>query len=111
MYIKRSSDGQIQAVSKVEIEGFSEELADNSSDIKQFLAQTDNKASESLVSADIEFVRVLEDVIHLLTEKGIIQFTELPDPAQKKLLARDDLRKAITQLKLIDDDLNETIQI
>lgn len=112
MYVKRSHDGQIEAISKTELDGFCEKISDNSFEIKQFLANTEIGNPASLVSADIELVRVLEDVIHLLTEKGLIQFTDLPDPAQKKLLARDDLRKAITQLNLINDESNdETIHI
>jgi hypothetical protein len=33
-------------------------------------------------------MRILEDLIDLLTEKRLIQFTELPLAAQKKLLGR-----------------------
>ena len=41
-----------------------------------------------LETSDSEMMRVLEDLVNLLTEKRIIQFTELPMAAQKKLLSR-----------------------
>ena len=39
-------------------------------------------------TADADFIRVLEDVIDLLIDKQVIQFTELPNPVQSKLLER-----------------------
>jgi len=41
-----------------------------------------------LKTSDSEMMRVLEDLVNLLTEKRIIHFTELPMAAQKKLLSR-----------------------
>lgn len=41
-----------------------------------------------LETSDSDMMRVLEDLVNLLTEKRLIQFTELPLAAQKKLLSR-----------------------
>lgn len=45
-------------------------------------------SQEILDSSDVEMMRVLEDLVDLLVEKRLIQFTELPMAAQKKLLSR-----------------------
>jgi len=50
-------------------------------------------------------VRVLEDLIEMLTAKGIILFTELPESAQQKILLRKRLRKDRTNsLDLLGED-------
>ena len=50
-------------------------------------------------------MRVIEDVVDLLVEKGFILFTELPESAQKKVLTRQQLRSRIgSSLDLLGDD-------
>ena len=52
-----------------------------------------------------DFVRVLEDVVQLLVDKGVILFTDLPESAQEKMLYRQRLRSSIkNNLNLIGDD-------
>ena len=41
-----------------------------------------------LVESDRELVRVLEDLIRVLVEKGIIDLHDLPEAARSKLLRR-----------------------
>ncbi|MHB1427486.1 MAG: hypothetical protein ACYC5U_03540 [Rhodocyclaceae bacterium] len=61
-------------------------------------------ALERLAESDQALVRVLEDLIETLTGKGLIQFTDLPDAAQAKLLERRTLRRSVNALNLIEDD-------
>jgi hypothetical protein len=49
-------------------------------------------------------VRVLEDVIDLLVEKGVFRFTDLPAPAQEKLLSRRSLRSSLRGLNLLGEE-------
>ncbi|WP_051790584.1 hypothetical protein [Endozoicomonas montiporae] len=56
-------------------------------------------------AADADFIRVLEDVIDLLIDKSVIQFTELPDPVQNKLLNRRRYREELRN----NDDRNNLI--
>jgi hypothetical protein len=49
----------------------------------------------------LSFVRVLEDVIDLLVERGVIRFTDLPLAAQTKLLQRRDSRMQRQGLQLL----------
>lgn len=45
--------------------------------------------------SDLAMARVVEDLVDLLIAKGVIRFTDLPEPAQKKLLARSEARTDI----------------
>lgn len=114
MFIKRDSQGRIIAVSVFADNGFDEQLNADNHELKAFMrtvtdepvsssAVSSNKAA-SLQSSDTELARVLEDMIDLLTAKGIFQFTELPQAAQEKLLARKNLRQRIRKLDLLGDD-------
>ena len=58
-----------------------------------------------LMRSDADMVRVLEDLIDVLIERGVIKFTDLPKPAQVKLLQRKDSRTNLAErLDLIGDD-------
>ncbi len=43
------------------------------------------KRLELLRQSDLDIIRVLEDVVHILVERGIISFTDLPEAARIKL--------------------------
>lgn len=45
-----------------------------------------------MLDSDLAMSRVVEDLVDLLIQKGVIRFTDLPDAAQKKLLARTEAR-------------------
>jgi hypothetical protein len=50
-------------------------------------------------------IRVLDDLIQVLTSKGVIRVTDLPPAAQAKLMDRTQAREALGGLShLIDDD-------
>jgi len=110
MFVKRNEQGQIVAVSAGSQADFEEQLDPSDPEIIAFLnaMQTDNPDEvRQLQSSDADLARVVEDIINLLTDKGVIQFTELPKAAQQKLLQRKSLRKNIRHLKLVDDDSDD----
>ncbi|MNL40461.1 hypothetical protein D3C87_1628100 [compost metagenome] len=50
-------------------------------------------------------IRVLDDLIQVLTQKGVIRVTDLPPAAQAKLMDRTQAREALGGLShLIDED-------
>jgi len=65
------------------------------------------RAGDALRDSDLSFVRVLEDVIDLLVARNLIRFTDLPNPAQAKLLQRRSRRRQHQALQLLGDE--ETI--
>lgn len=104
-YIKRNTAGQISAVSEEALPGFSEATDKDADDIAAFGVELIGSDEAELIKTDLEFVRVLEDVIELLMAKNVIQFTELPDASQAKMLKRKKLRDGITsKLDLLDEE-------
>ena len=55
-------------------------------------------AQEFLASSDLDLVRVLEDLVDLLVDKGVIRFTDLPGSAQAKLMNRKSARSNLGEL-------------
>ena len=103
-FVKRSEQGDILGVSEVQEAGFDEELGADNLELSSFLDRMGQNGA-SLGATDQDFVRVLEDVVQLLIDKGVILFTDLPDSAQEKIMRRQQLRSELTgRLNLIGDD-------
>ena len=103
-YVKRNESGEIIAISQQPAEGFEDQVSPDSPELTAFL-QSMGHADSQLSATDQDFVRVLEDVVELLIDKGIILFTDLPDSAQEKMLYRQRLRSKIgNNLDLLGDD-------
>jgi len=69
-------------------------------------SQKDTRQTD-FATLDEAFVRVLEDLIDTLIEKGVLRLTDLPQAAQEKLNARKGLRRRLNDdLNLLDDDEN-----
>ena len=103
-FIKRDESGKIDAVSINESADFAEFLEAESAELEVFLENA-RPSADSLRESDSDLVRVLEDLIEMLTAKGVIMFTELPESAQQKILFRKRLRKDRTNaLDLLGDE-------
>jgi hypothetical protein len=109
-YVRRNADGAVVSVSKDSREDHEEFVSNNDSGLLDFFS--DNLAEDNplyyLIKSDLDLTRVLEDLIDLMVNKGMINFTDLPDSAQQKLMGR---RKARAQLRegqrrsvLVEDD-------
>ena len=62
-------------------------------------------SKEDLARMDVEFVRVLEDLIDALVAKGVINLTDLPPQALEKLNQRRRARRRLRgALDLIQDE-------
>ncbi|HTF96069.1 MAG TPA: hypothetical protein VL995_08060 [Cellvibrio sp.] len=104
MYIQRNQRGEIISISKIGDAEFKEMIADDSPELLQFFQSSKSAEQLALEQTDQTMARVLEDVINLLVEQGIIRFTDLPDAAQQKLLTRRELRGKRQGIDLLDDD-------
>ena len=91
-YVLKSSEGKITATSAIAIAGIGWEFVeDNSEDYIEFL-QTALAQHDPFRESDIHLARVLEDLISLLIKRNIIQFTDFPSAAQRRLTERQMLR-------------------
>lgn len=104
MYVKRNTEGAITAVS-LELDGEVKELIDDDSpELAKFFENIKPAAHQLLERSDLQMARVMEDMVNLLIDKNIIQFTELPLAAQEKLLSRKDVRGQMQGVDLLDDE-------
>ncbi len=104
-YVMRNAEGRIIAVLSEHVEG-ADMVAPHDSQLTEFLQgdSPESKAQQELLESDLGIVRVLEDLIDVLIERGHVMFTDFPEPAQRKLLARRGLRK---EFSYIDDLYND----
>ncbi len=101
-FVKRDACGAVMAISREPAEGFVEEAGPSVEDIQALLGLGEDG---TLAGTDQDFIRVLEDVVDLLIDKGVFLFTELPESAQQKILQRQRLRRAAgDSLQLLGDD-------
>lgn len=107
VYVERDAQGRLLRVEQVPFAG-SEHIAVESEELQNWLkVREEVKARlDSLNSSDLELVRVLEDVIIVLVDRGVIQYTDLPVAAREKLdqraVARADLEGLNTLLRESD---------
>lgn len=63
---------------------------------------------DRLSKTDTDMSRITEDVVDVLIQRNILNFTDLPVEAQKKLMTRQKLRRnlsALSNLVTDDDDI------
>jgi hypothetical protein len=88
-YVRRNAEGRIVALLAEAAPEALELLPSSHMEVLAFLGVGSDAAFGSL---DADFVRVTEDLIYTLIEKGLLQFTDLPTEAQQKLQARQSFR-------------------
>lgn len=103
MYIKRNAAGELIAISKVPMDDYVDAVAEDSQALLAFIQQEKTAEQLALEQTDQNMARVLEDLVNLLVDQGVIRFTDLPDAAQQKLLNRRELRGKKQGMDLLDD--------
>lgn len=107
-FVKRDQDGAIVAVSRLELEGDWEKVPDDAPELTAFTG-TIATGHNDLSLTDLGLVRVLEDTIDLLIERGVLRFTDFPEAAQAKLLERRSMRASLSRLDLLKAEDEEEI--
>lgn len=109
--VQRDATGRIVAVRRDGAQGNAEatnavweEASFDDSGLVEFSAEIQaGEGTNPLVGTDLALARVLEDLVNLLIDKSVIRFTDLPQGAQAKLLARQNTREALGRLRLMGD--------
>lgn len=104
MYIQRNASGDIVQLSREATADCREFIDPGTPELLAFIGDHEGAQQAALRRSDLEFVRVLEDVIELLMNRGAISFTDLPAAAQEKLMARQSLRDRSNSVNLMSDD-------
>lgn len=98
-YVKRDAAGHIVATRLEAAEDY-EPLPCGAPELVDYMRKL-GLEQNSLEQSDMRLVRVLEDLIDLLIARDLIRFTDLPRPAQEKLLERRSLRQSMNALDLL----------
>lgn len=110
-YVQRDANGGLL---RVEAAPFEQSTGQASAVDLEIQSWFSNQSVESnllqLRQTDPEMIRVLEDLINILTTKGVLRITDLPAAAQHKLVNRSQAREGLGGLnRLIGDDDNSLI--
>lgn len=107
-YIRRNAEGAIVAASTSQKIDASWEAVDDKN--SEYLDYLENAMIQSMPfrESDIQFSRVLEDLISILIDRHVIQFTDFPLAAQNRMNERQHMRKNTQLFNLIDDHLDKT---
>lgn len=82
-YVQRNAAGQLLRVEAAAFDQFTEMLPSDHADIQEWFADdvVENSLNQ-LKQSDLDMIRVLEDLIDVLTAKGVFKITDLP-PARR----------------------------
>ncbi len=109
-YIQRNQTGSIVSLTALPVSDKDQFLLPDDPEIIEFLTHPmvggggPDKISLELFAADLKMIRVVEDLIDLLTLKGIIMFSELPSPVQEKILCKRTAREKFVSSDILVDD-------
>jgi len=105
-YVQRDAKGQLSRVEAETFIGAQGTLAADDVEIQTWFSDDQVRASlKQLKQSDLDMIRVLDDLIQVLTTRGVIRVTDLPPAAQAKLMDRTQAREALGGLShLINDD-------
>ncbi len=108
-FAKRDENGTVTALYDQAKEGLLTEFLDpDHPDVKAYQEQARRIAAAKnlLSSSDAETVRVIEDLIEVLVDRRLIMLTDLPAPAQQKIISRQSTRQALNRLDnmIVDAD-------
>lgn len=106
LYVQRNAQGQLIRVEAAAFSGAQETLAADAQEIQAWFANQDVESSLlQLKQSDLDMIRVLDDLVQVLMNKGLLRITDLPPAAQAKLLTRSQARESLGGLnRLINDD-------
>lgn len=101
-YVKRNAEGEIVGLLDTAEAGAGEEISLDAPEIQAFFA----RARQRLSLSDTETIRVIEDLVDVLIQKKLLLLTDLPVPAQKKLMERQRMRSELVVLGnlMIDEE-------
>lgn len=101
-YVKRNSAGEILSLAKESDPEHVEAIEPNHPEVLHFLSQS----GEVFNQLDTSLIRVIEDLVDVLIDKNLLRLTDLPLPAQEKLLSRKKVRSSLKNSLniLVDND-------
>ena len=113
-FVKRDEEsGEIVAVFHQPLQEGLEEVDSRDPELSNFLYDVllDFAVRREWIDSDLSLVRVLEDLVEVLIDRGAILATDLPEMAQEKLRARRGFRKEFAYVDSLfgpeDEEFND----
>ena len=108
-YVTRDREGRVIALHANRNGAAEEELAADDPDLLSFVGSHIRLADiqSDLEASDLQLIRVIEDLISVLIDNGILKMTDLPAAAQTKLVLRGKLRAQLDGLCDTADEREE----
>lgn len=105
-YVTRDETGRIVALTETPAAEGAEMLPPSDPELLDFLFRgaVPDEAARRFLLSDLALIRVVEDLIEVLVKKRIVALTDLPAPAQDKLLDRRSLRSYLSGMSGVFED-------
>ena len=104
-FVQRNAHGEIETLVKEPTLATQEFLAPNHPEVITFLCAGAPEGDNQFTPlADLEMIRVIEDLVDILISKNVIVLTDLPAAVQQKLLRQQSRRARLFQGVSIDMD-------
>lgn len=111
-YVARDESGKIIGISERATDTITERLSGDHPEVIAFLnGASPDTMRMRLQGTDTEMARITEDLVDVLISRNIINFTDLPIKAQKKLVARQKLRRNLSALANLVSDADDIIDL
>ena len=110
-FVARDRRGRITALHADASGDAREELAADDPDLLAFVGGHVGLAEirSELEASDLALIRVIEDLIAVLIDNGVIKLTDLPQAAQRKLTQRGELRARLDGLCDMTSETDEVM--
>ncbi len=110
-HVQRGPQGSIVAIFGEVRQGITEWVPFNDPEVVSFLGCQGQPCPmipdlNELSQIDMSLIRIIEDLIDLMTQKNMIMFTELPTAAQAKLLSKRSVRERLQESSIDLDEGN-----
>jgi hypothetical protein len=98
VFVSRNSQQKIIALYSDSGDNHNEEMSVNSEEVMGFLRNLENTTPNylDLLQSDLEFIRVIDDLIEVLLKKNIITITDFPKPVLAKMMTRKGIRDQLS---------------
>lgn len=107
-YVSRDEDGKVIGINDRSSPVAREYLPSEHPEVIDFLQGASPDAMlERLNITDAEMARITEDLVDVLIARNVINFTDLPVQAQRKLVARQKLRRNLSALSNLVSDADD----
>ena len=106
-FVQRDAQGQVCALHREATAQAAEYLPIDHPQVTAFLSPAASAPTpDDFAALDADLIRVLEDLVDVLIQRGVIRVTDLPQEAQSKLFTRKHFRDRMNQnaLRLFSED-------